>query len=321
MRYTGKILGVLLVFVSFSLGACGGPSTDSETHWHNQDPDGDGPLADADGDGDGDAGDGDAGDGDGGGGDGGDGDWSGGGDADGDGEPPPLGIVPSPGQLTFDDVALGSEETQTVDVTNTSDEVVAINDVVVSEGFSLSELPDEIEPGAIHQLEVTFGPTLAEQYVGYVQIHWEGLEQEVTSIQLSGNPRCVDASPLELQFLDVDIGETVIQSVTLNNCSSVTEITAEVWIEHRANMTEDVFFLVDPTTYPVDLEPGATVEVEIEYISTSLNTVTGTLFVETDPLDRVQQVWLHGGRSGTTGPGGDGAPGDSDSDDSGDADD
>lgn len=209
------------------------------------------------------------------------------GDADNDSPPPNMNIeYGSPGAefrvepptIEFEMTEVGETATESARVENDGDQVVSIDDISVDDdNFDVappfSEWPDELEPGAGFDIEITYAPDAPDEHVGKLSIEFTAEYEQTRNATLEGNRSCLTADTEKLDFADVDVGEEETNTLVATNCGVPTfelrpfigGLRTPASPDTRDAPEYEPFFIVDEDDYPVELVSDEATEVEVKY--------------------------------------------------------
>jgi hypothetical protein len=186
-------------------------------------------------------------------------------------------LVSSSSDLKFGKVAIGSSESQLVDVTNTSQASVTVSAVSVSGAqFSVSgvNLPVSIGPGQTIPLSIIFSPAVTG---------W--MNEQITFTDSSSNTllnlvgagtgvtsQPVTASPAAVSFGSVAVGSRASFPVVLSNARSWKETIDSL-------QTAGTGFSVAGPALPLVLSPGQSVTVNVSFAPQTAGVIGGSIFV------------------------------------------
>jgi hypothetical protein len=197
-------------------------------------------------------------------------------------------VLATPGSLSFGSIAVGSSSTLPVVLTNTrSWNVNLVSLQSTGTGFSTSgpTFPMTLGPGQSVTLNVTFNPSSAGLDGGIVFIGGPKL-----TIALSGTgaqPGQLIANPATLAFGTVQTGSnaTLTDALTNTGGSVVTINSASVG---------GPGFSVSGLSFPMTLNPGASVTYSVTFSPSSGSAATGTISVASNASDTTLNVGLSG---------------------------
>ncbi len=117
-------------------------------------------------------------------------------------------------------------------------------------------------------------------------------EADAALFEASANPGHLEIIPLEHDFGDVEIGNTVTTIISLTNMNGAA-ITVDR-IEFQAGSNAD-FSLGDPPATPFAIPSNVTAEVEVVFSPSAAGHVSAVLEIESDdPVSPLQEVVLAG---------------------------
>lgn len=176
----------------------------------------------------------------------------------------------TPASLSFGQVDVGQSSSLSVTLTNVRQWNKTVTGFyVVGTDFSVKgpSMPVVLAHGQSIQLEVTFSPRAAGAVAGSVFVNGPAL-----SIPLSGTGATIgqlNVSPAGLNFGSVDVGATSVQSLSLSaTAGTVTVSSASSTNSH---------FTIPGASFPLTVNAGTTVQVDVAFDPASTGTSTGTL--------------------------------------------
>jgi hypothetical protein len=186
-------------------------------------------------------------------------------------------LVPSSTKLVFGKVAIGSSESQVVDVTNTSQASVTVSAVSVSGAqFSVTgvNLPVSISPGQTIPLSIIFSPAVTG---------W--MNEQITFTDSSSNTllnligagtgvtsQPVTANPAAVSFGSVAVGSRASFPVVLSNSRSWS-------VTINSLQTTGTGFSVTGPALPLVLTAGQGLTVNVSFAPQAAGLIGGTVFV------------------------------------------
>ncbi|MHB1023877.1 MAG: choice-of-anchor D domain-containing protein [Acidobacteriaceae bacterium] len=186
----------------------------------------------------------------------------------------------SPGSVSFGSVTVGSTSTQAVTLSSTGTAAVQVSSAALSgSGFSVSgaTFPLTLNPGQQVALQVSFKPATSGTATGSLTIGSNSSTGATQVVALSGSgvaqtTPTLTVSTTSLNFGSVNVGSTGTQSVTLSSTG-----TAAVQV-YSATLSGSAFSLTAPT-FPVTLNPGQQLTLQVVFQPTSSGAVTGALAI------------------------------------------
>jgi len=203
----------------------------------------------------------------------------------------------NPTSLSFGTVAVGSNTSGQVVVTNAGNAAVHISAVsTTGTGFSVSGIttPATLNPSQTATLTVLFAPTVAGSATGSVTVTSDASNSPLT-IALSGTgaQAGLSVSPATFNFGSVVDGQTKSQSFTLTNSG-----TASLTITQLA-MTGSAY-TVSGLNLPATIAAGGTTTLSVLFAPTTAGSLTGSLSITSNAPNSPTTVSLSGtGVAGT----------------------
>jgi hypothetical protein len=177
----------------------------------------------------------------------------------------------------FQNVAVGTHSTQSVQLENTGSARLTISNVTVTgKGFSVSGLatPLSITPGAKTQVTVGFLPESIGNFSGSLELTSSASDSHMT-IVLSGtgvgSSRVLDVSPASLAFGNVNVNGSATQQFTLKNGGNSNISISGGKISGIGLSATGVA--------AVTLAPGQTAVVTAEFAPKTVGSITGGITV------------------------------------------
>jgi hypothetical protein len=186
-------------------------------------------------------------------------------------------LVPSSTKLVFGKVAIGSSESQLVDVTNTSQTSITVSAVSVSGAeFTVTgvNLPVSIGPGQTIPLSIIFSPAVTG---------W--MNEQITFTDSSSNTllnligagtgvtsQPVTANPATVSFGAVAVGSRASFPVVLSNARSWKETINSL-------QTSGASFSVTGPALPLVLAVGQSVTVNVSFAPQTAGVIGGSIFI------------------------------------------
>jgi hypothetical protein len=206
-----------------------------------------------------------------------------------------ISIVPA--RVDFKEVVVGQKNSQTLQISNTSNEPVSFEALHVSgSGFTLSPVktPLTLPSGKSLRVTLVFSPSKASVASGSLALSSSDLEAPV-SIPLAGSgekaaPQ-LQSHPSSLNFGAVAVRTTSTQTVNLKNTGNVPLTINSAALSHSAFSTTGL-------SSGVSLAPGQTLEFKLAFRPTGSGSVSGTLSIGSSTLSSPVKLALSG--SGTT---------------------
>jgi Abnormal spindle-like microcephaly-assoc'd, ASPM-SPD-2-Hydin/Cep192 domain 4/HYDIN/CFA65/VesB-like, Ig-like domain len=187
----------------------------------------------------------------------------------------PATLTASPTSLTFTNIVVGQNSTQTETIKNTGGASAQITAVTATgTGFSVSgiTLPATLGAGQSVTFNVTFAPQAAGSFNGNVAVT-SNAQNPTLNIPVSGTAVAagnLTASPTSINFGNVVIGSSASQTVTLKNTggANVTVTAASI---------SGTGFSFNGLTLPLTLTPNQTSGFNVKFTPASAGVVNGTM--------------------------------------------
>jgi hypothetical protein len=180
-----------------------------------------------------------------------------------------VGLTSAPSSLSFGPIAVGSKQTLTVVVTNTSLVKVTLSKVsALGAGFSVSEpkLPLVLTKGQSFKLNVTFTAESGGVSGGSISI------PGAASIPLTGNGTTtgqLTIAPSTTKFGSVDVGSKATQSFNLTATGASVKVTSV--------SSSNAHFTISGPSFPLTIAAGKTAAVDVVFAPSNSGSATGTL--------------------------------------------
>jgi hypothetical protein len=183
--------------------------------------------------------------------------------------------------LNFGTVSLNSVSTKTVTLTSTGTGSITIEGFTVAgTGFTLAapSVPLTLAPGYAVNIQVGFDPTLAGAATGSISIATNSRTNGTTVVSLSGTGAGTTGNPVltisgtSLSFGSVSVGTPTVQSLTLTSTG-----TAAVTV--KAVSLSGAGFSMSGATFPVTLNPGVAIKLQIQFDPTAAGAFAGSLTI------------------------------------------
>src|SRR5579863_3442779 len=201
-------------------------------------------------------------------------------------------LTASPTSLTFTNIIVGQNSSQTETIKNTGGSSTTISAVAASgTGFNTSGItpPVTLTPGQSTSFSVKFAPTSAGTFNGTVTVTSNASNPSL-SIPLTGtaaSPATLTASPTSLIYTNISVGQNSSQTETVTNTGgSSTTISAVA--------ASGTGFSISGITPPVTLTPGQSTSFTVKFAPTSAGTFNGTVTVTSDASNPSLSIPLTG---------------------------
>jgi hypothetical protein len=207
------------------------------------------------------------------------------------------GLTINPTNVPFGNIAVGSNSSQNVTLTNSGNAVVNITGATASgSGFGLSGLgAQSINPGASVTFAATFAPTTAGSATGSILISSNAPNSPATiTLSGAGIQGQLIANPSTASFGTVTTGSSSSQTITLSNTGS-----AAVSIS-QANVTGTGFSMSGLTGMPITINAGATKTFNVVFAPTTSGSATGMVQVVSNAPNSPISIALSGTSQAST---------------------
>ena len=182
------------------------------------------------------------------------------------------GLTINPTNVPFGNIAVGSNSSQNVTLTNSGNAVVKITGATASgTGFGLSGLGAQlINSGASVTFAATFAPTTAGNATGSISISSNAPNSPATiTLSAAGIQGQLIANPSSATFGTVTTGSSNSQTITLSNSGSAAVSIAQ------ANVTGTGFSMSGMTGLPIIINAGANKTFNVVFAPTTSGSATG----------------------------------------------
>ncbi len=204
-------------------------------------------------------------------------------------------LTPSPTRIGFGDVPVGSTSAQAVALTNSGTADVTITGATVTgAGFSFSglQLPITLAPGSTTSFKAVFDPNKVGTTEGKVSLTSNARNSTVTVLLAgAGTNLQLSASPGTVNFGNVTVGSSSVQTVTLTNTGSGSVTVSQ------ANVT-GTGFSVSGLAMPLTLAAGHSTSFNAVFSPTTTGNANGNISVLSNATNSPASVALSG--SGVT---------------------
>jgi hypothetical protein len=182
--------------------------------------------------------------------------------------------------LNFGTVALNSISTQTITLKSTGTGSIAIDGLTVSgAGFTLAAptVPITLAPGQAVSIQAGFDPKVAGAVTGKISITTNA-RTSVTTISLSGAGAGTTGNPVltisatSLSFGSVSVGTPTVQTLTLTSTGTGAVTVSAVTAAGAG-------FTFSGATFPVTLNPGVAIKLQIQFDPTAVGAFAGSLTI------------------------------------------
>ncbi|HEY6273393.1 MAG TPA: choice-of-anchor D domain-containing protein, partial [Terriglobales bacterium] len=185
-------------------------------------------------------------------------------------------LMASPSSLNFGEVALASNSTQTMTLTNIGTASLTVSQInPTGTGFSLKgfSLPMTVTAGQGASANVTFSPQTIGAASGAVTIVSDASNSPTTvALSATGVTYQLTLSPSSVSFGNVNISQNAVLPVALTNTGTANVTVSQVTVEGSD-------FTVSSPILPFTLTPGQATNFSVTFAPTTGGNFTGTLTV------------------------------------------
>jgi hypothetical protein len=193
--------------------------------------------------------------------------------------PVPL-LTTSAAILSFGNVALNSTATETITLKSTGTEPVTVNEAGISgTGYAVSgsTFPVSLNPGSSLTLQVAFDPKIAGASTGSLTI---SSNANATTVSLSGTgvttpEPLLTTSAAILSFGNVTLNSTATETITLKSAGTEPVTVNGAGISGTG-------YAVSGSTFPVTLNPGASLTLQVTFDPRTTGAHAGTLTISSN---------------------------------------
>ncbi len=201
------------------------------------------------------------------------------------------GLTINPTNVSFGNIAVGSNSSQNITITNSGNAVVNITGATTAgTGFGLSGLgAQSINPGASVTFAATFAPTTAGNVTGSISIASNAPNSPATiTLSGAGAQGQLSANPSTASFGTVSTGSSNSQTITLTNGGSAAVSVSQ------ANVSGAGFSISGMTGLPITINPGASKTFNVVFAPTASGSATGTVQLVSNAPNSPTSIALSG---------------------------
>ena len=200
-------------------------------------------------------------------------------------------LTPSATALTFGNVAVGNNSTQTLSFTNTGTATVNVDAASISgAGFTAvgGSPVSVIGVGQSGTLQIRFAPPSAGAVTGNLTIVSDAANSPLTiSLSGTGTQAGLTISPSSLNFGNVTVGQSATQSVKLTNSGNVNVVV------NLATLTGSGLS-INGLALPATLTAGQSVSFNVQFAPTTAGGVSGSIVFADNAPDSPQTLLVSG---------------------------
>lgn len=186
--------------------------------------------------------------------------------------------------LNFGTVSLDSVSTKGMTLTSTGTGSITIEGFsVAGTGFTLAapSVPLTLAPGQVVSIQAGFDPTVAGAATGNISIITNSRTNGATVVSLSGTGSGTTGNPVltisgtSLSFGSVSVGTPTVQSLTLTSTGTAAVTVKSVSLSGTG-------FTMSGVTFPVTLNPGVAIKLQIQFDPTAVGAFAGSLTISSN---------------------------------------
>lgn len=214
-------------------------------------------------------------------------------------------IEVSKAELDFGDVTVGSEDTSTITISNTSEAPLNINDIYISGSQYFSQTNDcigTLTGGNTCTINIKFNPDAEGLQSAYLIIESDDPDESGITIVLSGNgvvvspgiePPDIDVSPSSIDFGNVLIGSSATQTVIISNRGREALTINNISISAEGGYAALSFS--QSNDCPQNIIPGSGCNINVLFSPITGGSLSATLIISSnDPDESVLNIPLSG---------------------------
>ena len=186
--------------------------------------------------------------------------------------------------LSFGTVTLNSISTQTITLTSTGTGSITIEALTVAgAGYTIAApaVPIALSPGQAVSIQVGFDPKVAGAATGDISISTNSRTSATTVVSLTGTGAGTTGNPVltisaaSLSFGSVSVGTPSIQTLTLSSTGTAAVTVSAVSLSGAG-------FTVSGATFPVTLNPGVAIKLQVQFDPTAVGASAGLLTISSN---------------------------------------
>ncbi len=190
--------------------------------------------------------------------------------------------------LTFGNVTLGQEASQSITLESTGTAAVTVSSIAVSSTvyvLSGAALPLSIDPGKTATVHIAFKPSVAGAANAQLTIKSNAANATTTVVTLTGSGENIPTAPnlgvsaTALSFSNVNVGSSAKLSLTLSSTG-----TAPVTVSSLA--ITGTSYSLSGASFPVTIAPGLQVSFSVVFKPAAAGAATGQLTIKSDSSRR-----------------------------------
>ena len=197
-------------------------------------------------------------------------------------------VTVTPAQVNFGEVVVGSQATVEVQIANTGDADLTVEEVLIAEGaasgFSVTgvpAMPTVLAPGQVQTVSAVFAPVAPGAVTATLSVLSNASNGAEQLIALQGSGEGVPelaVLPLSIDFGNVLVGSRGTAEVQIDNTGTATLNVASLVISGETG----AFAVGDGSTGPFTLEPGENMAVSISFSPSQAGEARATLAIDSN---------------------------------------
>jgi hypothetical protein len=206
----------------------------------------------------------------------------------------PATLTATPASLTFTNITVGQNQSQTETVKNTGGVSATISSATAAgAGFSISGIttPVTLTPGQSASFSVTFAPQSAGNFSGSVAIASNAsnpaLNVTLTGSAIAQSTGTLTATPASLTFTNITVGQNQSQTETVKNTGGVSATISSATAAGAG-------FSISGITTPVTLTPGQSASFSVTFAPQSAGNFSGSVAIVSNASNPALNVALAG---------------------------
>ncbi len=192
-------------------------------------------------------------------------------------------LTASTASLMFGNVTVNTASTQPVTLTSSGTAPVTINSAALTgTGFTMSgtAFPVKLNPSQSVTLNVQFDPATAGEASGQLTIQSDSSTNSTAVVNLSGTGTAATSPQLTLSAASLTFGDVTVNTASTQPVTLTSTGTAPVKIDSAA--TSGAEFTVSGATFPVTLNPGQSVTLNLKFEPSATGAATDQLTIQSD---------------------------------------
>jgi hypothetical protein len=185
--------------------------------------------------------------------------------------------------LAFGNVTVKTTSTKTLTLTSSGTAALKVHSVTLAgAGFALSgaTFPVTLNPGQSMTLQVSFDPTVAGVAGATITISSDSSSGAISTVTLSGTGKAAPTPQLTLSANTLAFGNVTVKTASTKTLTLTSSGTAALKV-HSVTLA-GAGFALSGATFPVTLNPGQSVTLQVSFDPTVAGAAGGTITISTD---------------------------------------